>query len=138
MDLSSPPMDGITELLVKIIQFTQARQKLLMQNINNIHSPAFQPKDLAVDQFSRLLNQAVMEYAASNRLVFRDTANITFGSNGSFQARPLADEQSKALLEKDQAAYLQLQVDRMLENALNGRLATEMLSQRDAATPVQE
>jgi flagellar basal body rod protein FlgB len=52
MNLPSLITDNITELLVKIIEFTQRRQKILIRNINNVRSPGFVPKDLAVDEFS--------------------------------------------------------------------------------------
>ena len=51
MNLSSLITDNVTELLVKILEFTHARQKILTRNMNNIHNPGFVPTDLAVDDF---------------------------------------------------------------------------------------
>jgi len=85
MNLSSLITDNIAELLVKIVEFTQTRQKILSRNINNIHSFDFVPKDLAVDEFSELLNNAIDEHILNQRLLLRDTENIKFGISGSFE-----------------------------------------------------
>jgi hypothetical protein len=137
MDMPSPATDGINELLVKIIEFTQARRKIIVQNMNNVHSPAFAPKDLTARELGRLLNDAVTEYTRTKRLLFRDTLNIKFGPGGSFTASALADEHAKKLLETDPDKYLELQVNKLIENELNQRLAAEILRQREGLRHVQ-
>jgi flagellar basal body rod protein FlgB len=122
--------DNITELLVKIIEFTKSRQKILIGNMKGIHSPGFVPKDLAVDEFSGVLTYAVNEHTQSQRLVLYDTENIKFGAAGSFKAKPTVDEYARDVLEADKDEYLELQVSRLLENSLNQRIAAEMLRQR--------
>jgi flagellar basal body rod protein FlgB len=122
--------DNITELLVKIIEFTQARQKILIQNINAMHTGGFVPKDLPVDEFSNLMHLALVEHVQNQRLVLCDGRNVKFGSNGSFKAAPIVDEQAKQLLEEDLDEYLRGQVSKLLENSLNQRIATEMLRQK--------
>jgi len=130
MKLSSLITDSITELLVKIIEFTQTRQKLLARNISNSHSPSFTPQDLAIDEFSELLNRAIHEYIRRQRLVLCDTENIKFGISGSFQVKPVVDRFAKELLEKSRDEYLELQINKLLENSLNQRIAVELLRQK--------
>ena len=130
MNLLAPAVDNISELLVKIIEFTQTRQKTLIQNINDIHSPGFVPKDMAVEEFSSLLHDAIDEHAQNRRLILRDTETIKFGPNGSFKARPIVDEYAQELLEEDPDEYMGLQINKLLENSLNQRLAAELLKQR--------
>ncbi len=130
MNLTALITDNITELLVKIIEFTQTRQEILTQNINNIHSPGFVPKDLVVDEFSDLLNNAIDEHIQNQRLVLRDTENIKFGIGGSFEAKPVVDKYARELLGEDQNEYLKLQMNRLLENLLNQRVAAELLRQK--------
>ena len=130
MNLSSLITDNITELLVKVIEFTQARQKLLSRNINNIDDPGFVPKDLAVDEFSELLHSAIHEHVRNQRLVLRDTENVKFGLGGSFEVKPIVDEYAKELLEENQDEYLELQINKLLENSLNQRVAAELLRQK--------
>lgn len=131
MNLSSLITDNVTELLVKIIEFTQTRQKILTQNINNVHNPSFVPKDLAVDEFSKLLNNAINEHIRNRRLVLCDTESIKFGSNGNFEARPITDKYAKELIEENQDEYLELQINKLFENSLNKKIAAELLKKKE-------
>jgi len=130
MNLSSLITDNIAELLVKIVEFTQTRQKILSQNINSVHSFGFVPRDLEVDEFSELLKDAIEEHIRRQRLVLRDTENIKFGVSGSFEVKPVVDEYAKELLEENRDAYLELQISKLLENSLNQRVAAELLRQK--------
>ena len=138
MNIQSLLTDNVTELLVKIIEFTQTRQKVLSRNINNIHNPGFIPKDLDVDGFSELLNAAVNEHTRSRRLLLRDTESIKFGPEGSFKAQPIVDKYAKKLLENDSDEYLELQINKLLENSLNQRIAAELLKQKQGMVSIFE
>ena len=126
--------DNITELLIKIIEFTQIRQKTLIQNIKSIHSSGFVPKDLRVDEFCNLMNGAINEHIQNQRLVLRDTENIKFSISSSFEVKPMIDEYAKELLEEKRDEYLELQINKLLENSLNQRIAAELLKQRTVST----
>ena len=130
MNLTSLITDNITEILVKIIEFTETRQKILTRNITNIHDPGFVPKDLAVDEFSNSLNNAIDEHIRNQRLVLRDTENVKFGVSGSFEVKTLVDECGKELLEESRDEYLELQINKLSENSLNQRVAAELLRQK--------
>jgi flagellar basal body rod protein FlgB len=132
MNLLRPITDNITELLVMIIKFTQARQKILIQNIENARSPGFAPVDLTADEFSNLLDRALNEHIRNRRLVLHDTENIKFHVGGTFEARHLVDENAKELLQEDRDEYLEYQISKLLENSLNQRIAVELLRQRQA------
>lgn len=130
MNLTSLITDNITEILVKIIEFTQTRQKILTHNITNVNNPGFVPKELAVNEFSGLLNNAIDEHIQNQRLLLRDTENIKFGVKGSFEVKPMVDEHSKELFEENRDEYLELQITKLLENSLNQRVAAELLRQK--------
>ena len=133
MNLTSLLTDNISEILIKIIEFTQARQKILAQNITNLHTPGFVPQKLEVDEFSDLLNNAIDEHIRTQRLVFRDTENIKFTFNSGFMVKPVADEISKGLLEENRDEYIELQTNKLLENSLNQKVAAELLRQKQEA-----
>jgi len=130
MNLQPLITDNVTELLIKILEFTQTRQKILTRNIENTHSPGFVPTDLKADEFSDLLNDALDEHIQNQRLILRDTENIKFGMSGSFETKPAVDEYAMGLLQDDQDEYIELQIDRLLENSLNQRVAAELLRQK--------
>lgn len=120
--------DGITELLVNIIEFTNIRQKVLHQNINNIHISDYVPQELPIDEFSELLDDAIDEYIQSRHLLLCDSSNIKFG--GGLYVRPVSDRAALSLLEEDRDKYLESQIDKLMENSLNQRLAAELLRQK--------
>ena len=130
MNLSSLVRDNVGELLVKIVDFTETRQKILMENMLNIHRSDFVPKDLAVLEFCQSLNHAIVEHIQNQRLVLRDTDNVKFGANASLEAKPVVDQHANQLLEENREGYLKLQLTKLLENLLNRKIAEELLRQK--------
>lgn len=135
MNLSSLITDNITELLVKIIEFTEIRQKILTRNINNMNTPGFVPKDLEVNELCQSLLCAISEHARNQRLVLCDTENIKFGPGGSFQVSSVIDQYAKELFRDDSDEYLALQINKLLENSLNQRIAAELLRKKQDLIP---
>jgi len=130
--------DNIDDLLIKIIEFTLSRQKIIIENIKNSQQVDFVPKDLAVDEFCSQMMFAIAEHICSRRLVFCDTENIKFGTAGSFEALPAVDECAKELLDEDVDEYFRQQMNKLQENSLNQRIATELLRERLGMIPVLE
>jgi hypothetical protein len=95
-----------------------------------VNNPGFVPKELAVNEFSGLLNNALEEHIRNQRLILRDTENIKFGVSGNFEVKPMSDKYSKELLEKNRDKYLELQINKLLENSLNQRIAAALLRQK--------
>ena len=136
MNLMSLLTDNITDILIKIVKFTQTRQKILIQNIINVQDPGFIPKELEVDEFSDVLNNAIDEHVRNNRLVLRDTENIKFGTGGGIELKPIVDEHGIKLLEEDKEEYIERQINKLWENALNQKLAAELLRQKQGTVTI--
>lgn len=134
MKIASLITDNITELLVKIIEFTRTRHKILARNISDIGSLGFVPKDLLAEEFSDLLNSAIDEHIANRRLVLRDTENVKFGMGGVFKVKPIVDKYAKELLYENRDEYIKLQKNKLLENGLNQRVAAELLKRKQGLT----
>ena len=130
MNLMSLITDNIAEILIKIVKFTQVRQKILIQNIINVQNPGFTPKELEVNEFSDVLNDAIDEHVRNQRLVLRDTENIKFGASGSIELKPIIDEHGIKLLEQNRNEYIERQLNKLWENSLNQKLAAELLRQK--------
>lgn len=135
MDLLSLIPDNVTEVLTAILRFTELRRRILHANIHGVDVSGFVPQDMPVREFAEVLNDALAEHLRSRRLLFRDTTNITFGPNSSTRVRPVIDEGALALLAKDRDEYMELQVGKLLENALNRKVAMELLAQKCGACP---
>jgi flagellar basal body rod protein FlgB len=136
MNLLALITDNVTEMLVRVMEFTQIRQKILTHNIQDMHKAGFVPRDLAVQQFSEAMNTAIEEHLQHNRLVLCDGDSIKFGSDGRLVAHPVSDHLGEQLLTDDPDQYLELQIDRLLENSLNQRIAAELLRQRHQAVMI--
>jgi len=133
MNLTALLTDNVTEILIKIVEFTRRRQKIIIRNIINVQDPAFVPEELEVNEFSSLLDGAIDEHVRNRRLVLRDTENIKFGAGGSLEVRAVVDRESKRLLEEDQDEYLERQMNKLWENSLNQKVAAELLRQKQEA-----
>ena len=136
MNLMSLITDNVTELLIKIVKFTQTRQKILIQNIINVQEPGFVPQELEVDEFSDLLNNAIDEHVRNQRLVLRDTENIKFGASGSIELNPVIDEHGIKLLEEDRDEYIERQINKLWENSINQKVAAELLRHKQGTIPI--
>ena len=134
MDFSSLIPDNISEVLLKIIEFTELRHRLLYRNVRGMMTPDYTPRDLPVVEFAECLDIAITEHLQHQRLLFRDTPNIAFGDGGAMRVRPVADDHARRLLEGSQDEYLDLQIGRLLENALNRPAAQELLKQNCGTT----
>jgi len=138
MNLSSLITDNITEVLTKIIKFTETRQEILTMNMDNSHTTGYIPKDVDVDGFSELIDEAINEHMLNNRLLLRDTESIKFGADGEFEVSSVTDEDSLRLLEEDRNKYIEAQIDKMLENSLNKKIASELLKQKQGVASIFE
>jgi flagellar basal body rod protein FlgB len=132
MNLTPMLTDNISEILTLVIEFTQVRHRIIIQNITNSNIPGFIPKELEVEEFSNVLDFAVEEHLRTQRLVLCDTKNIKFGSNGDFDVTPVDDKYSKELIEENIDDYFELQINKLWENSLNQKVAFELLKQKQS------
>ncbi len=122
--------DNISDVLAKIIYFTQLRRQVLHENLHKADTPGFTPEDMPVRELAEALNVAVAEHLQNRRLLFRDTPHIKFGPNNTMHVRPILDSQAHALLQTNRDEYTELQIRKLLENCLNRKVADELLRQK--------
>ena len=130
MNVCSNITDNVTELLVHIVEFTERRNKLLMNNVLEYNRPGFTPMDLDVTGFADLMTDAVSEHVQNERLLLRDTETIRFGCEGVFESSPVADESAKKLIKNDIRKYLKVQIRKVTENLFNKRVASDLLAKK--------
>ena len=121
MNVCSNITDNVTELLVHIVEFTERRNKLLMNNVLEYNRPGFTPMDLDVTGFADLMTDAVSEHVQNERLLLRDTETIRFGCEGVFESSPVADESAKKLIKNDTPFFLQNLAEPLFHLGLGGR-----------------
>ena len=130
MNLSATTTDNITEVLEKIIKFTERRNHLLMRNIEEVDDEEFIPVDLDVDDFAGLMTDAIGEHIQNKRLLLCDSETIRFGRGGSFECTPIVDEEAMELLGIDSNEYVCHQIRKLSENFINHKMATELLEHK--------
>jgi len=130
MNIALTAADNVRELLSNILEFTQRRRAVITENIMNVNTPGYEPKDLDAGEFADLMGRAVVEHTQSRRLVLCDGKHIFFGEEGSFRTIPILDEQGKELLATDTKGYLQYQTDKLSENLFNSHVAGDLLDRK--------
>ncbi len=120
-------MDNITELLLRIIDYTERRRDILTRNIFDYRQENYCPRDLPEAEFALRMTEAVSEHVRSDRLLFCDSEHIQFHHGGGFDIQPIADSQAKNLLNNNVHDYLKLQIQKLSENLMNNRIAAELL-----------
>ncbi len=130
MKLSTTTIDNITEVLTRIVEFTDRRRDVLTRNLFDYQAAGFQPEDLPVCQFAECMTEAVSEHLRSKRLLLCDRENVSFGEAGSFDVDPIVDSKAKDLLKTNIKDYLQMQIQKLSENLMNNRIAVELLKQK--------
>lgn len=133
MNLLALIPDNITEVLTKVIRFTELREVVLHRNIEQATRSDYVPSDLPVTEFAAILNEAVAEHLRCGRLLFRDTTNVSFRPDGRMHVQPVIDEHARALLQTDPGRYFQLQGKKLRENSLNRRVSEQLLKHTGSA-----
>ena len=127
MQLKAPEASHISELLAILVAFTKIRRQVLANNLKKMDASGFSPQDLDIDEFSKTMNSAISEYLVHQRIVLFDTDTIHFGPNMALELKSVSDAQARALLQYDRQGYVKYQTERLLENALNEKVAHKLL-----------
>lgn len=78
---------GAMPTLERLLQFTQARQTVLADNIANLSTPYFKPRDLSPASFQKALGEALDKRRmkpnpVSGELQMKDTKQLAFRRDG--------------------------------------------------------
>jgi len=122
--------NGAMPVLERLVQFTEARQKVLADNVANLSTPYFKPRDLDVGQFQKVLARAIDQRRARagdpvGPLPLEDTDQITFKPDG---IQTTAQPANQNILFHDQNNRdLERTMQHVAENALTHNVAIELL-----------
>lgn len=126
----SPVTDNITELLNRILDFTERRGEVLTRNLFDYRHLGYKPCDLPVHEFADTLTRALAEYIQNKRLLLEDSPHIHFLDRCDFDASVVFDHEACDLLRQDTQAYVNDQIQKLSENMIHNRIATELLRQK--------
>jgi hypothetical protein len=125
-------IDNVTEILNKILEFTDRRKQVLTRNILEMHAAGFVPVDLDDDGFARVMTVALSEHVTSRRLMLCDCDTIKFGAEGEFESMPVEDSRAADMLKSSPKDYLDYQVHKLSENWLNRKVTVALLRQKQS------
>lgn len=121
---------GAMPVLERMIQFTEARHRVLTDNIANLSTPYFKPRDLSVQSFQATLRQAIEQRRASadpqaGPLPVQDTRQLRFRGDG-LDAAP--DHSNQNILFHDQNNRdVERLMQHLAENTLAHRMSVELM-----------
>jgi hypothetical protein len=120
----------MTEVLTRIVEFTERRRDVLTRNLFDYRERDFRPLDLPVNEFAECMTEAVCEHVRNQRLLLCDRQHVQFGCDGRFDALAEVDIEAQQVLQTDIKRYLQMQIRKLSENLMNNRIAVELLKQK--------
>jgi flagellar basal body rod protein FlgB len=134
MKITTKKIDNVTEVLTKVLEFTDRRARLLHKNILNVTNKSYRPADLDAAAFADIMGNALSEHLISDRLLLIDSENIKFGPDGHFEATEVIDQQAGQLLKNDSKEYLKTQMKKISENQMNQKVAAHLIERKKQKT----
>lgn len=121
---------GAMPTLERLLQFTQARQTVLADNIANLSTPYFKPRDLSPESFQKALGEALdrrrtRPNPVAGPLPMRDTRQLSFGRH-SLEVKPRALNEN-ILFHDENNRDLDRTMQRLAENTMMHNVAIELM-----------
>ena len=116
--------------LEKMLSFTQARQKMLAENIANVDTPGYRIKQLDPAKFQTALRQAVDNQKAagpSAALELPGTDQFSTDASGLLKVKPSLEPAENVLFHDGTNVRIERQMAMMAENAMMHQTAAELL-----------
>lgn len=121
---------GALQTIERTMQFTSARHRMLLNNIANMDTPYFKPRDINPGSFSEAMREAVEDRRTRRnptrgRLNLRDTRELEFADD-HMTAR--AEKSHQGILFHDQNNRdLERTMQHLAENTMAHNAAVEMM-----------
>jgi flagellar basal-body rod protein FlgB len=119
---------GSLPVLERVVQFTSARQTALANDIANISTPYYKPRDLSTKEFQAELRRAIEQRREEGgALQLKNTQQVTFGED---ELKARSQPSNQGILFHDQNNR---DVDRLMqsvaENALTHMATLRLMNQ---------
>lgn len=125
---------GSIPLLEKVLSFTEARNRMLAENIANITTPGYRTKQLDVRSFQASLRDALDRQDAAERrgvasppLELKDTRELRTGAGDTLNVTPSTEPAENILFHDGTNARIERQMALLAENTMMHQAAVELL-----------
>ncbi len=124
-DLTSGTSIGMLE---KTLAFTEARNKMLAENLANATTPGYRTKQLDVASFQAALREAADRHEGDGgRLSLKSTGQFRQDSAGRLEVRPGFEPVESLLFHDGTNARIERQMAALAENTMMHQASAEML-----------
>jgi flagellar basal-body rod protein FlgB len=132
MFLTDLTNSGSIPALEKLVSFTEARQRVLAENIANIDNPDYQAKQLDPKAFQESLRKALDARKDSPTGEFRmeATGEVKLDEQGHLEVTPSTVPAENVLFHDNTNARVERQMAAMAENTMMHQAAIELLRSR--------
>lgn len=128
VSLASMASRGSTPVLEQVIQFTQARHRVLVENIANIDTPGYRTKQLDAAGFRAELRRAAERRGTpAEPLPLRATNELQWDAAGHLTVAPSLEPAENAMFYDGTNARVERQMSALADNGQTHQLAVEML-----------
>lgn len=123
---------GSIPALEKVIAFTEARQRMLAENIANIDNPDYRAKQLDPKAFQESLRKAlnVRRERSTSELTLKGTDEVRQDEHGHLLITPSEVPAENVLFHDNTNARVERQMAAMAENTMMHQAAIELLRSR--------
>lgn len=125
---------GSIPLLEKVLSFTEARNRMLAENIANITTPGYRTKQLDVRAFQASLREAVVRRGVAQRrgevspsLELKESRELRIGAGGTLEVTPSTEPAENILFHDGTNARIERQMALLAENTMMHQAAVELL-----------
>jgi len=116
----------------KMLAFTQARHRMLSENVANVDTPGYKTRHLDAQAFQRALREALNGRAETRSAQFRiaDTDQFRQDGEGRLVVTPTVEPAENILFHDRTNMRIEKQMAMMAENAMMHQAVTELLRAR--------
>jgi len=119
---------GSTPALERVLSFTQARHRMLTENIANIDTPGYRTRQLDTEAFRAEMRRAIdTRRSPDESLRLRSTRELKWSDCGRLDAMPALEPPERALSYDGTNARVERQMSMLAENGLAHQMAAEIL-----------
>ena len=123
---------GGVPALEKMLAFTEARHRVLTENIANVDTPGYVTRQLDPRMFQRALRKAIDASRESGDPVLHveSTRQFRTTADGSLEVTPVAEPAENVLFHDGTNGQIERQMAMLAENAMMHQTVTELLRSR--------
>lgn len=123
---------GAIPAMEKMLAYTQARHRMLAENVANVDTPGYETRQLDAADFQRSLRAAIDRKKAGGEeeLILEPTGEFAQDADGRLRVTPSTEPPENVLFQDQTNVRIERQMAMMAENALMHQTMTELLRTR--------